>query len=64
MLKFDIAASTRNHGKDMKYAFFPWPPVLAAYNRKSITRALCSIGIYWLYKNHLFTQDSDMSIRS
>jgi hypothetical protein len=57
MLKINIGASTRNHGQCMKYISFPWPPVVAAHNRKRLERALQSSRIYLSQKNYPYTQN-------
>jgi hypothetical protein len=44
--KIDSSASTGSHGKYMKYVSFPWSPVVAAHDRKRLTRAICSSGSY------------------
>jgi hypothetical protein len=36
MLKIDNAATTGSHENNMKYVNFPWPPVVAAHDCKSI----------------------------
>ena len=63
-MKMDSAASTGGHGKQMKYVSFPWPPVVAPHDRKTLAQAFHSSGSYWLYPNCPYTRDSVMSVRS
>jgi len=62
-LKIDCAASTGNHGKDIKYVSFLWPPLMAAHGPKEHARVLLSGISYWLSKEYLYSQDSVMYIR-
>jgi hypothetical protein len=64
VLKIDSAASTECHGKYMNCVNFPWPPVLAAHDRKTFARAMPSSRSYWIWKNYPYTQHSVMCIRS
>ena len=62
MLKTDSAASIRSHGKYMKYASIDhwwWQ-----HDCKRLAWTLYNIRSYWLLKQHSYTQDSVMPIRS
>jgi len=56
-------ASNGRHSSYMKCVGFPWPPVVAAHNRKRLGWAYHSRCNYWLQKNYPYNQDSVMSIR-
>ena len=44
-LKIDSAASTGSSGNYMKHFCFPWPPVVAAHDRKRLARARIAVEV-------------------
>jgi len=61
-LNIDSAYSTGSHKTYMKYISFPWPPVVAAHERKTFAGALRSSA--GSRRAILYTRYSVMSIRS
>ena len=55
MLKIDRATSSGSCGKYMKYIGFPWPPVVAAHDRKRLPEHCIAAEGYWLQKNYPYT---------